>query len=319
MKKVSILIPLYNSEKFIKETIECCLKQTYSNIEIIIVDDGSTDNSYHIAKSYESEHIHVYQQPNSGACKARNLAFEKSTGDYIMYLDADDLISPNKIESQIQILVTYNDYKIVATCPYEEFTNSTDVTFSNRKIYKDYNCGLDLLEDEWVFNECFTVSCFLTHRKLIEETGPWNNSLVKNQDGEFFCRVLSKASSIKYCPNAKFFYRRGHMSVSTISRLNPAQVKSSLESRIIYEKTILPLRNTQRMRKGLAKCFAVVMLNSIYKSNFYMEAKKHIQELGYKPSHPSPNFTTSIIEKLISFEGLLYIKQKINNLKSFKK
>ena len=319
MKKVSILIPLYNSENFIKETIECCLKQTYPNIEIIIVDDGSTDNSLEIAKSFKNENITIISQTNSGGCVARNRAFELSTGEYIMYLDADDLISPNKIECQMQILASHNDYKVVATCPYEEFTDSTNVTFRNRKIYKDYECGLDLLEDEWIFNDCFTVSCFLTHRKLIEETGPWNKNLVKNQDGEFFCRVLSKASYIKYCSKAQFFYRRGHISVSTKSRLNPAQVKSSLESRIIYEKTVLPLRDTQRMRKGLAKCFGTVMLNSVYNSDFYLEAKKHILKLGYKPSHPSPNFITKIVEKLIGFEGLLYIKQKINNLKSINK
>ena len=101
--KVSILIPLYNSENYIEETIQSCLNQTYENIEIIIVDDGSTDKSLQIAKSFESGKLKVYSQPNSGACKARNLAFEKSIGDYIQYLDADDLLSENKIENQRKV------------------------------------------------------------------------------------------------------------------------------------------------------------------------------------------------------------------------
>jgi glycosyltransferase involved in cell wall biosynthesis len=78
---VSILIPCYNSEKYISKTIESCLSQTYKNIEVIIVDDGSTDNSYQIAKSYESDRIKVYKQKNSGACRARNYAFELSRNE----------------------------------------------------------------------------------------------------------------------------------------------------------------------------------------------------------------------------------------------
>lgn len=103
---VSILIPCYNSESFLAETLACCVNQTYPNIEVVVVDDGSSDGSLQIAKSWESRHenIHVYSQLNRGAASARNLAFKKSKGDYIMYLDADDLISLNKIEDQIKTI-----------------------------------------------------------------------------------------------------------------------------------------------------------------------------------------------------------------------
>ena len=92
-KLVSILIPCYNAEKWLGETLDCCLRQTYKNIEVIFVDDGSTDNSLAIAREYEKKdnRIHVFAQPNSGGCRARNVVFEHSTGDYIMYLDATDL------------------------------------------------------------------------------------------------------------------------------------------------------------------------------------------------------------------------------------
>ena len=76
MKKVSILIPCYNSEKFLEETLQCCIKQQYSNIEVIIVDDGSTDLSAKIAEEWANKYdfIHFYRQTNLGACRARNLA-----------------------------------------------------------------------------------------------------------------------------------------------------------------------------------------------------------------------------------------------------
>lgn len=120
--KVSILIPLYNSSQFVDETIEDCLNQTYENIEIIIVDDGSTDGSLSKALKWSNQcdKIKVYQISNSGACHARNLAFEKSTGEYIMYLDADDKLSPNKISAQMELLKN-EDINSISTCKWKRF------------------------------------------------------------------------------------------------------------------------------------------------------------------------------------------------------
>ena len=103
---VSILIPCYNSEAYLAETLKCCVNQTYPNIEVVVVDDGSTDGSLKIAHQWKGVHenICVYSQQNLGAASARNFAFEKSRGEYIMYLDADDLISLNKVEKQVESL-----------------------------------------------------------------------------------------------------------------------------------------------------------------------------------------------------------------------
>ena len=100
---VSICIPAYNIEEYLSQTIESVTKQTYNKIEVIIVDDGSTDKSLEIAKGYESEKIKVYSQENKGASAARNTAFRYSKGDFIKFLDADDLINPEMIESQIKL------------------------------------------------------------------------------------------------------------------------------------------------------------------------------------------------------------------------
>lgn len=104
---VSILIPCYNAEKFLDETLHCCVEQTYSNTEIIVVDDGSTDDSLEKLKRWESKYqqIHVYTQTNQGAAHTRNVALDKSQGEYVMYLDADDIVSLNKVENQVKILM----------------------------------------------------------------------------------------------------------------------------------------------------------------------------------------------------------------------
>lgn len=94
-KLVSIIIPCFNASRWIAETIESCLQQTYSNIEIIVIDDGSTDNSLLIIKNYENQ-ITYQSIPHNGGNYARNLGLKLSSGEYIQFLDADDYILPKK-------------------------------------------------------------------------------------------------------------------------------------------------------------------------------------------------------------------------------
>lgn len=99
---ISIVIPVYNSEKYIKETIECILNQTYKNWEIIFVDDGSKDGSVDIIRDYQDERMHLYQnEKNQGPAYTRNKGIEKARGRYLAYMDADDLCDADKLEKQI--------------------------------------------------------------------------------------------------------------------------------------------------------------------------------------------------------------------------
>jgi glycosyltransferase involved in cell wall biosynthesis len=100
---VSIIIPCFNAETYLPLTIESVLNQTYPNFEVLIVDDGSTDGSLGIAQSYP-EPVRVIQQPNSGVCAARNHGILAAKGEYIMFLDADDLLTPVALEKRIQIM-----------------------------------------------------------------------------------------------------------------------------------------------------------------------------------------------------------------------
>src|SRR5262245_12452760 len=99
---VSILIPAYNAEAFISDTIDSALAQAWPKKEIIVVDDGSSDQTVAIARRFEPVGVRVVTQPNRGASAARNLAFSLCRGDYIQWLDADDLLSPDKISKQLE-------------------------------------------------------------------------------------------------------------------------------------------------------------------------------------------------------------------------
>src|ERR1700730_15716470 len=103
---VSILIPAYNAEPWIVDTVRSALAQTWARKEIIIVDDGSSDETLSIARQFASKTVTVVTQDNQGASAARNKAFGLCQGDYVQWLDADDLLSPNKVASQIEIAET---------------------------------------------------------------------------------------------------------------------------------------------------------------------------------------------------------------------
>ena len=103
-KKVSIIIPMYNSEKYIQNTLESVKKQSYDNIEVIVVDDGSTDGSLGLVKKYtrEDKRIKVYARKNHGVSATRNYGILKSTGDFVFFLDADDTIDSGVIEALVE-------------------------------------------------------------------------------------------------------------------------------------------------------------------------------------------------------------------------
>lgn len=101
---VSILIPAFNAEEWIADTLRSAIAQSWPRKEIIVVDDGSTDQTLTVARQFESDSVRVVTQENQGAAAARNKAFSLSSGEYIQWLDADDLLAPDKIARQMEVL-----------------------------------------------------------------------------------------------------------------------------------------------------------------------------------------------------------------------
>jgi len=305
---VSILIPLYNSEKYISETIQSCLNQSYKNIEIIIVDDGSTDNSYKIAKSFENDIIKVFKQKNKGAPTARNFAFSKSSGDYIQYLDADDLLSPDKIETQIKCFEQYGN-NIITSCKWDRFYNSPDeARFPQRPTYKNYENPVDWILDIINKNDMGQTSIWLTPRNIIEKAGKWNEELTINQDGEFFHRVLLKSQKVIFCENAKVYYRSGDK--SRITYTTNKRAKSLLLSYILMEEALLKKENTERTRKAsYQKYLRFIYENFSADKELIKEAKQRIKKLGFKKLTPYGGKRFKQIARIIGFENTLKLRK----------
>jgi len=118
---VSILIPAYNAAPWLGTTIESALAQTWPHTEVIVVDDGSKDATLTVAKKFESRTVKVVTQPNSGAPAARNKAFALAQGTYIQWLDADDLLGPNKVSAQIEAACQTADRYVLLSAPFGTF------------------------------------------------------------------------------------------------------------------------------------------------------------------------------------------------------
>lgn len=312
---VSILIPAYNSERFIDETLQSCILQSYSGIEVVIVDDGSNDSTLAITQKWKARHhnIHVFTQQNKGACAARNLALEKSTGEYVMFLDADNIISPNKVKEQMKLLTAANDDMAVATCPWDRFYNTIkDAKFPKLNVYKDYDNGFDMLLDLWNYSEMFETACYLISRKLAIKAGEWVVGLKKNQDGEYFSRVLANASKVLFCPEGRLYYRTGdYDSVSKDS--SKAKIEALLDSFKRYKQTALLHEDSKRVKVALTRNFSMFMY--LYYEQYpdlCAIAKSEIKSMGQKPL-PSGTKRTKQISRLIGLENFLRFRKLFFN------
>jgi glycosyltransferase involved in cell wall biosynthesis len=245
---VSILIPAYNAEEWISDTLRCAIAQTWEAKEIIVVDDGSTDRTLAIARQFESDQFRVVTQKNQGAAATRNQAFSLCRGDYIQYLDADDLIGPDKIARQMEALGASPDERTLVSGPWGKFMYRYYRTnFVPSPLWCDLS-PVDWLLRKMQFNTYMQTASWLVSRQLAEAAGPWNTALLGDDDGEYFCRVLLASNGVRFVPEAKVYYRTsGTSSLSYIGHSDKKMVAQwrSMELHIRY---IRSLEDSQRVR-----------------------------------------------------------------------
>lgn len=238
---VSIIIPLYNTENYISEAINSALNQTYENIEILIIDDGSTDGSLKIVKKFQSDRIKIYLQKNKGGAAARNLGLQYTKGRYIQFLDSDDLLKSDKIELQMELLEKLG-------YPDDILISGQWVRFSEKIENKIGGVGPGVLAEkdfspiDWLLLRPYnmmTIHAWLTPRHLINMAGFWNELLTLDDDGEYFIRVVSKSKAVKYCRDALTYYRSDN-SVTSVSAINTCEkVESAFRSMLTYRDVLL--------------------------------------------------------------------------------
>lgn len=187
MPKVSVNIPAFNDEKYIRETLDSVLAQTFNDYEIIIVDDGSTDKSAKIIKRYNDTRIKYYYQNNRGIGAARNKALELSSGEYIAFLDHDDLWMPQKLEKQIA-LFDKNPALGLVFCDTTFFNAECDMysLYANKKPPRG-RVFPEILD--WYFLSCETV---VIKKSVIDHVGNFPDHMMMAEEYDLFLRIAYK-------------------------------------------------------------------------------------------------------------------------------
>lgn len=198
---ISLIVPLYNSEKYLSETIESVINQSYQNWELIIVDDHSTDNSYNLAENFtkKDKRIKLVKRPSKykkGANSCRNLGLNLAKGKYVIFIDSDDILTPYCIDQRVTSLEK-NQNLDFGIFPALSFNDRQDKF--NSEVY-GYNWG-DKKTINNLINKClpFITWCLLFNRNsLIEKNIKWDENLLSNQDADFNITCLINGLTYKY-------------------------------------------------------------------------------------------------------------------------
>lgn len=275
---VSIIIPTYNRAHFLGETLDSVLTQTYTNWECIVVDDGSTDATNELMKSFceKDSRFKYHHRPISrpkGANACRNYGFELSKGNYIKWLDSDDLLSSELLLSQVNLLSTNSDNKYtVATAKWNYFNEKIeDIKPKTKEINKNYGTGFDLIFDFGVFNSFLPPHVYLMHKNIIIKSGFWNEHLLINQDGEFFTRVLLNANNIVHAEKGMVYYRYlSNRSENVSSFSNTEKAKDSISSWILID-TYIKIYTKEKISIQYVQNAKIVLLKNIKEKNILKE------------------------------------------------
>ena len=245
---VSILIPAYNAERTISQTLESAIAQTWPHKEIIVVNDGSTDRTLDVAQRYGSK-VKVVSIDHQGGQVARNHAYSLSEGDFIQWLDADDLLGPEKIEKQLASLTGDCSERVLLSSSWASFYHRTaKAKFLPSSLWQD------LSPTEWFLrqmgeNLAMLPASWLTSRKLADAAGPWDTRLHVHQDCEYFARVLLASEGTRFISEAKVFYRiGGSKRVSFIGKSEEKKQSLLLTTKLQIEY-LRSLEESERVRK----------------------------------------------------------------------
>jgi len=250
---VSILIPAFNAQEWIADTLRSATRQTWQPKEIIVVDDGSTDQTLEIARRFESDSVRVVTQENQGAAAARNKAFTLSQGDYIQWLDADDLLAADKIARQMQALDQVRSRWTLFSSAWGQFRYRY-----SRARFIPTALWCDLSPTEWLQrkmeqNLYMQTATWLVSRELTEAAGPWDTRLLGDDDNEYFCRVLLASEGVRFVPDAKVYYRRfGYGSLSYVG-LSNEKIEAHWLSMCSQVSCLQSVEDTTRSRAACVK------------------------------------------------------------------
>ena len=312
---VSILIPAYNAEKWIRETVESALAQTWPRKEIIVVDDGSSDHTSQILGRFASESVQIITQDNMGAPAARNTALSIARGAFIQWLDHDDVLAPDKILNQLRSGECNADSRVLLSGVCGKFFyRTTSAQYTPNALWKDLD-PIDYFLIKFGENSFLHPSCWLVSRKLTDMAGPWLEMKSPDDDGEYFSRVVAACARIKFIPTAKSYWRVGNSKSMSENRSHEA-----LEALLVSQRRCIQhclwLENSERTRAACLR-FLQAGINNYYpgETTILEGANEIAKQLGGALRPPILNWKYAPIRLLFGWGTALRAQRLLPKLK----
>lgn len=297
---VSVLIPAYNAAEFISDTIQSCLLQGQEYVkEIIIIDDHSNDETPKIIQQIINDNATkipiIYRLNNKkGACSARNNALEISSGDYIQWLDADDILGPRKIATQYESIKRKQD--TLAVCEWQRFSSIDGELHEREKFWiSPHQTSTPL---SWIQNNPMTIpACWLGSKTIFQNAGGWDETLQINQDGEYFTRVVSTVHELIVSNSVRVLYRSGLN--NSVSRMSPTKIPSLFKTVESYENVILKMSNSRESEIAIANMYQSYIYRSYpHHPELLSKANQKLETLP--PSNIEPDMLISPFSKWLA-------------------
>lgn len=255
---MSVCIPVYNAAKFLEDCIQSVLNQTYSNLEILLVDNGSDDDSLSIAKSFTDKRVIVDVELNKGAANARNKLLSLVKGKYIQFMDADDMLSADKIESQVLALEKKKGH--IAVCNTVHFFDNEPLSKFKPSPYEEQflyttNAPIQFIINLWGGNN-FKASmvqpnAWLVPDEIIKKAGTWNETLTLDDDGEFFSRVILNSKGIVKTAGFNYYRKYLFSKENLSSKINTEGLRSLIKSAFLKESLLFTMDSGKKAQKAI--------------------------------------------------------------------
>lgn len=210
---ISVIIPVYNASKFLSKTLDSVINQTLPSDEIIIIDDGSTDNSLDIIEKFKNKHatVKVYTQKNSGPSVTRNRGVEYANYEWVCFVDADDLLHPQRLE----IAMNFSNNCDAVICDFKRFRDKEDIVVENYDKNSIESLGIEE-SNLSVLLWGYGLPRMLMKKSVYELVGGLDTDLIHNEDHELHFRMLIEGAKFKKI-NIPLYYYRQHKGESRLS------------------------------------------------------------------------------------------------------
>ena len=299
---VSIIIPCYNAERWLAPTLESALAQTWPHTEIIVVNDGSTDRSLAVARGFASRGVRVLDQPNAGQSAAFNTGIRAARGEFFEFLDADDLLAPDKIARQVERLGALPPGWL-ATGAWARFHDEpAAAVFAPGPVARDL-APRDWVVTLWNSDSMMHGAAWLVPASLVAAAGGWNEQLSLINDFEFFSRLVLASAGVAYCGDARTYYRSG-IGGSLSGQRSVAAWRSAFESVRLGTERLLATEDTPRTRAACANAWRNLAFDSYPDAPAELRAlaERRVGELGVELGTPAGGRWFTLVSRVLGWK-----------------